>query len=115
MPYQPTPVEVPPPARTILVVDDVADSRDVLARLLRLSGYKSIVAEDGEAALNAVESEAPDLVLLDLMMPGMDGVEVLRHLREDPRFHDLPVILFTALSDGKLLTDAAKLGVQDYI
>lgn len=115
MSYPHTAPEVPPPARTVLVVDDVADARDVLARLLRMSGYKSITAEGGEAALTAVEEEAPDLVLLDLMMPGMDGVEVLRRLRANPRWHDLPVILFTALSEGKLLDEAGRLGVQDCI
>jgi len=106
---------VPDPSPTVLVVDDVADARDVLARLLRFGGYKSVTAEDGPGALAAVESDAPDLVLLDLMMPGMDGVEVLRRLREDPRWRDLPVVLFTGMMDGPLVEEASRLGVVDYI
>ena len=110
-----TPCGVPSPAPTILVVDDVADARDVLAKLLRLGGYKSVTAEDGQTALAAVETDAPDLVLLDLTMPGMDGVEVLRRLREDPRFKDLPVILFTAVTEGERVEEAGRLGIQDFI
>jgi CheY-like chemotaxis protein len=108
-------VDVPPPSPTVLVVDDLADARDVMARLLRLGGYKSVTAEDGFAALNAVESEAPDLVLLDVTMPEMDGVEVLRRLRDHPRWKHLPVVLFTALSEGPLLDEASRLGIQDLI
>jgi CheY-like chemotaxis protein len=106
---------VPTAAPTVLVVDDVADARDVLARLLRYGGYKSVTAEDGPAALAAVESDAPDLVLLDMMMPGMDGVEVLRRLRGDPRWQDLPVVLFTGIMDGPLIEEADRLGIVDCI
>ena len=106
---------VPAQCPTVLVVDDVADARDVLARLLRCGGYKSVTAEDGPTALAAVESDAPDLVLLDVMMPGMDGVEVLRRLRDDPRWRDLPVVLFTGIMDGPLIEEAGRLGVVDYI
>ena len=109
------PCGVPPPAPTILIVDDLADARDVLARLLRLGGYKSVTAEDGHTALAAVESDAPDLVLLDLTMPGMDGVEVLRQLRRNPRHKELPVILFTAITEGRMVEEAGRLGIQDHI
>ena len=114
-PAEGSPVAVPPPSPTVLVVDDLADARDVLARLLRLGGYKSVTAEDGWAALSAVETEAPDLVLLDLTMPEMDGVEVLRRLRDLPRGRDLPVVLFTAVEDGPQLDEADRLGIQDLI
>ena len=110
-----SPVAIPSPSPTVLVVDDLPDARDLLARLLRIGGYKSVTAEDGSAALSAVESEAPDLVLLDVMMPEMDGVEVLRRLRDHPRWKDLPVVLFTAVTDGPLLAEAGRLGVQDFI
>lgn len=114
-PTEVLPLDVPPPSPTVLVVDDLADARDVMARLLRLGGYKSVTAEDGFAALSAVESEAPDLVLLDVTMPEMDGVEVLRRLRDHPRWRHLPVVLFTALAEGPLLEEASRLGIQDLI
>jgi CheY-like chemotaxis protein len=101
--------------RKILVVDDTVDARDVLARLLRLGGFSTVTAEDGYEALKALEMDNPDLVLLDLMMPRMNGVELLETMRQDPRWKNVPVMLLTAVSDGPLITDAARLGVQDFI
>jgi CheY-like chemotaxis protein len=101
--------------RKILVVDDTEDARDVLARLLRLGGFSTVTAEDGYEALKALEMDNPDLVLLDLMMPRMNGVELLETMRQDPRWKNVPVMLLTAVSDGPLITDAARLGVQDFI
>ena len=99
----------------ILVVDDTEDARDVLARLLRLGGFVAVTAEDGIAALKALELDHPDLVLLDLMMPRMNGVQVLATMRQDPRWKNLPVMLLTAVSDGPLITEAARLGIDDFI
>jgi CheY-like chemotaxis protein len=101
--------------RTIMVVDDVPDARDVLARLLRIGGYAAVTAEDGVEALAALTYTSPDLILLDLMMPGMDGVSVLRALRKDPRWKHLPVVLLTAVSEGRLVEEAGQLGIQDFI
>lgn len=109
------PPEVPPPRPTILVVDDASDIRDVLARLLRLAGYKSLTAEGGEAALASVAAEGPDLIVLDLMMPDMSGLEVLRRLRADPRYSRLPVVMFTAVGDRAVAEEARRLGVSDII
>jgi two-component system, sensor histidine kinase and response regulator len=99
----------------VLVVDDTKDARVVLARLLRLGGYQAVLADDGPSALQSVETEHPDLVLLDLMMPDMNGVQVLENLRHDPRYKSLPVILFTAVADGELIQTASRLGIQDLI
>jgi CheY-like chemotaxis protein len=99
----------------VLVVEDTEDARDILARMLRLGGFTAITAEDGFAALQALEQGVPDLVLLDLMMPKMNGVELLDRLRHDPRWRNVPVILLTAMSEGRLITDAVNLGVQDVI
>jgi len=96
---------------TILVVDDVDTNREILARVLRREGYHTAYACNGAEALDAIRAEQPDLILLDLMMPEMDGVTFLRLFREDPRNRDLPVILVTALSDGNQLTEARKFGV----
>jgi CheY-like chemotaxis protein len=99
----------------VLVVDDTKDTRVVLARLLRLGGYQSLMAEDGPRALQSIATERPDLVLLDLMMPDMNGIEVLENLRQDPRFKTLPVVLFTAVAEGELIQAASRLGIQDLI
>src|SRR4051812_49697936 len=101
--------------RTVLVVDDVPDAREVAARLLRGGGFQAVTAEDGYEALAAVNTQTPDLVLLDLTMPRMDGVAVLKALREDPRWKHLPVVLFTAVSDGRLVEEAGPLRVPDFI
>jgi CheY-like chemotaxis protein len=99
----------------VLVVEDTPDARDVLARMLRLGGFQPVTAEDGSVALGELEKKTPDLVLLDLMMPRMNGVQLLSRLRHDPRWATVPVILLTAVSEGHLITEAAELGVQDII
>jgi CheY-like chemotaxis protein len=70
----------------VLIVDDTADARDILARLLRRHGLSALTAADGPSALSVIADQRPDLVILDFMMPEMDGIEVLRKLRSDPRF-----------------------------
>jgi CheY-like chemotaxis protein len=87
------------------------DAREVMARLLRLSGYRAVTAADGDSALKVIESDPPDLVLLDLMMPHMNGLDVLRRLRSDERWESLPVVLFTAVSEGTLIEQAQQLGI----
>jgi CheY-like chemotaxis protein len=99
----------------ILVVDDAEDARFLLTRLLRVGGFTTDVAEDGAVALERIALAPPDLVLLDVMMPRMNGIEMLAVLRKDPRWHDLPVVLYTAMSDGRLIADAERLGIQDMI
>src|SRR5436190_20549175 len=100
---------------TILIVDDTDSARELLARLLRKQGYQTVCAADGLEALAAVESHRPDLILLDIMMPVMDGVEFLRHLRHDPQRSGLPVIAVTACSDSATLKRMSELGVFDYM
>jgi CheY-like chemotaxis protein len=97
----------------ILIVDDTADARDILARLLRRHGISTLTAADGPTALSVIAAEQPDLVILDLMMPDMDGVEVLQRLRVDPRFKALPVVMFTAASDGYWFSQLTPLGLSD--
>jgi CheY-like chemotaxis protein len=107
--------EPPASAPTVLVVDDVDDARDLLARLFTRSGYRAVTAADGAAALEAVDAENPAIVLLDLTMPDMDGFEVLRRLRADPRHRGLPVVLFTAMSDPWTAAEARRLGASDFV
>ncbi|HEX8323813.1 MAG TPA: HDOD domain-containing protein [Tepidisphaeraceae bacterium] len=101
--------------KTILVVDDMAIFRDPIAASLRLAGYQTITAADGEEALRITRSQRPDLVLLDASMPKMDGLTFLRHLRADPSVAATRVILLTALSESKYVLAAASFGVRDYL
>ena len=100
---------------TVLVVDDDVDIARFIEVNLRLEGFEVIVAHDGEEALRVMATNVPDLVLLDVMMPGLDGVEVCRRLRSDPLTASLPVIMLTAksLSADKVVGLTA--GADDYI
>jgi len=81
----------------VLVVDDVEDNRDLLVRRLERKGYVTAEAEDGFQALDLIATEEFDLVLLDIMMPGLDGLEVLKQIRSDYSADALPVIMVTRL------------------
>ena len=80
----------------ILVVDDSEDMRDLLQRLLERAGYRVVVAADGQASLTQAKRHHPDLVLMDLSLPDMDGWEAVRHLRKMPEFRTTPIIAVTA-------------------
>ncbi|MBF1999197.1 MAG: response regulator [Synechococcales cyanobacterium C42_A2020_086] len=82
-------------ADRILVVDDIADNSFLLQTLLEAEGYQVEIADSGAAALAKVEANPPDLILLDVMMPGMNGYEVTRRIRENPRLPFIPIVLVT--------------------
>lgn len=102
------------PAR-ILVVDDVAKNVKLLADVLGVKGYQPITAASGEEALAKVEAEGPDLVLLDVMMPGLSGYEVCRALRADPRHAVLPIVLVTALDPAQERVKGLEAGADDFL
>jgi adenylate cyclase len=99
----------------ILVVDDNASNRDLLSRRLQRQGHTVLQAEDGAIALAMVEREAPDLVLLDLMMPGISGYDVLASLKSEPRFREIPVIMISALSELDSIVRCIEAGADDYL
>jgi len=100
---------------TLLVVDDSEINRDMLRRRLERKGYRVITAENGEQALELVAREPIDLVLLDVMMPGLSGLDVLRILRKTPAGKDLPVIMATAKSESTDIVEALDAGANDYV
>ena len=100
----------------VLVVDDQADYCRPLVRLFQLAGHDARSVQDGEEALKYLGvADAPDVVLLDIMMPEMDGLEVLRQVRRDPRMSTVPVVMFTAVCDPVLERHALEKGADDYL
>jgi adenylate cyclase len=99
----------------ILVVDDNASNRDLLSRRLQRQGHTVLQAEEGSIALALVEKEAFDLVLLDLMMPGISGYDVLAMLKSDRRFREIPVIMISALSELDSVVRCIEAGADDYL
>ena len=95
---------------TILIIEDHPEVREPLARILKYEGFHAICASNGAEALGTLAIVAPDLVLLDLVMPRMDGLHFLESMRQDERFNHLPVILMTGL-DGSAVARAKELGV----
>jgi PAS domain S-box-containing protein len=99
----------------VLMVDDTPANLGVLFELLSESGFRVLVAEDGESALTRAEYACPDLILLDVMMPGIDGFTVCSRLKENPATMDIPVIFMTALTDTVDKVKGFHLGAVDYI
>ncbi|HEV7257685.1 MAG TPA: response regulator [Bosea sp. (in: a-proteobacteria)] len=99
----------------ILVVDDMADNVDIVRARLERLGYDVIVASNGEEALETTRSALPDLVLLDVMMPKLDGMEVVRQLKADPTLPFIPILLLTARSDPKDIVVGLDSGADDYL
>ncbi len=102
-------------AKRVLIVDDDPDTRDILARLLTAQGYESVAVASGEEALTALRSETIDVILLDVMMPGMDGLEVCAKLQADETLRAIPVILLTAKDDFATRAKGMALGVGEYL
>ena len=99
----------------ILVVDDNDDNRDMLSRRLRRQSYEVLTAAGGRAALGVLAAAPVDLVLLDVMMPDLDGYAVLQHLKADPVLRDIPVLMISALDDLDSVVRCIQLGAEDYL
>ncbi len=100
---------------TILIVDDEIVSRYTVEVLLESEGYQLIFAESGEEAITKAKQSAPDLMLLDVMMPGMNGFQVCQALRADPRLAELPIVMVTALDDRESRLKGIEVGADDFM
>ncbi|HZK82386.1 MAG TPA: response regulator, partial [Humisphaera sp.] len=96
----------------ILIIDDMAVSRDVMARLLQRQGYVTDTAHNGAEGLVRLKQNKPDLILLDQMMPEVDGLTFLAGIRRFPKWKELPVIMFTGVKDRSCHMKAQTLGVK---
>jgi two-component system cell cycle response regulator len=103
------------PEGRVLVVDDERDVREVLGILLEAHGFEVVLAAGGEEALRIVRSDPIDVIVLDVMMPGMDGFDVCRELRGSLATPSLPVILLTARDDMQARAQGMKLGVSEFL
>jgi DNA-binding response OmpR family regulator len=101
--------------RKVLIVDDESTMVSILQRHVSNAGYEYVTASDGREALEKIDQEQPDLVLLDLMMPGMNGFETCRHIRENVKTSTLPVLIITALRSESDSDAAAASGANEFI
>lgn len=99
----------------VLVVDDTDSAREVAERILRFHGVQAVGARSGDEALSLMERVDPDLVLLDVSMPGMDGLTLLEQLRRIPRWQAVPVVMMTAICDEESVGRARQLGACEYL
>jgi serine phosphatase RsbU (regulator of sigma subunit) len=110
-----TPPSVQRPTARLLVVDDNETNRDMLSRRLNQDGYDVFTAENGRLAIDLIKTEPVDLVLLDVMMPEMNGYEVLARLKADSMWRDIPVIMISALDELESVVRCIEMGAEDYL
>mgnify|MGYP001181022919 CR=1 FL=1 len=106
---------MPKSVRNILVVDDSSTSTFLMESFLEENGYKVMVAEDGQKAINILEQQTPDVVFLDLMMPKKSGFEVLTEIRSNQKTKDIPVIIISAKTEQADILKAKEIGATEYI
>ena len=102
-------------SKIVLVVDDQEQNLQVVATVLSMNGYEVVLAGSGEQAFKRLAARTPDLILLDVLMPGMDGLEVCRKIKEDERWAALPIIFLSAADDKELIVRALETGGVDYV
>lgn len=100
---------------TALIVEDHPEQADLVSRILSLRAYRPIIAEDGEAGLRLAREEHPDVMLLDLMLPDINGFDVCRRLRTDPETRLIPVVMLTALNDVQHRVHGFRVGANAYV
>ncbi len=103
------------PKEKILIVDDEEDILSLVEYNLKKEGYRTIGVKTGEAALQLVEEETPDLIILDLMLPEMDGLEVCRIIKSNERTSDIPIIMLTAKGEETDIVVGLEIGADDYV
>jgi len=101
--------------QSVLVVEDEEDIRELVSYNLLKEGYQVAGVASGEDALTAVESKTPDLILLDIMLPGLNGLKVCRKLKEDPKFQSIPIIMLTAKGEEPDIVAGLNMGADDYV
>lgn len=101
--------------KKIVVVEDETDILELLSYNLQKEGFRVVCVRDGEQALQTIQKENPELILLDLMLPGVDGLEVCRRVRQDPTTRNIPIIMVTAKGEESDIVAGLSIGADDYI
>lgn len=100
---------------TILIIDDDCTELDILSTVLSTAGYRILVAEDGETGFNRAIFARPDLILLDVMMPGIDGYETCKRLRNNQRTQQIPIFFMTCLGSEEAIADGFQAGIDSFV
>jgi DNA-binding response OmpR family regulator len=103
------------PKKTILFIDDNPVDRTLISRVLSKHDFNVLLAEDGITGLQMSQDEKPDLILLDILLPGISGIELCKKLKKSTVTHDTPVIFYTSIDTPKHLIDYASYGARDYL
>jgi DNA-binding response OmpR family regulator len=101
--------------KTVLIVEDEEDAAELFAEMMRVSGFRVIKTSKSQPAIAIMTEEKPDLVLLDIMMPGVSGLDILRQMRRDPNLSDIPVIVLTAKSMPADIKNGMEAGASTYL
>lgn len=104
-----------PKKKKVLIVEDEATLLQALGAKFSIAGYETLLAPDGEVGLTSALNEQPDIILLDVLLPKMDGLTMFQKLREDPRGKDIPVIFLSNSSDMETVAQATVYGAHDYL
>ena len=102
-------------AQKVLLIEDSDFVQKTFLTVLAMGGFQVSAANDGNAGIAAIAKDKPDLILLDLMMPGMDGFKVLSFLKSDPKIADIPVIVLSAKGNSEEIQKAISLGAKDFL
>jgi two-component system, OmpR family, alkaline phosphatase synthesis response regulator PhoP len=100
---------------TILIIEDEKDIAEILEYNLRKEGYQTITAANGEEGLEKIRKNSPDIIILDLMLPGIDGFDVCRQLKTDKKTNTIPILMLTAKSEDTDIVTGLELGADDYV
>jgi two-component system, OmpR family, alkaline phosphatase synthesis response regulator PhoP len=100
---------------TVLLADDDEDQRFLMGRLLQRAGFETVMVDSGDRVLSIARTSSPDVILLDVQMPGLDGFTTCRQLKDDPRFADVPILFLSGRMDERDRAAAVEAGADDYL
>ncbi|OVE74369.1 hypothetical protein BVX93_00125 [bacterium B13(2017)] len=103
------------PKKTILIIEDVKTQRDIYSYNIKKAGYEVLIAKTGEEGLETAKAQKPDLILLDIMLPGINGFDVCKQLKKLPETKDIPIFISSAKSQEKDLTEGIEAGAIHYM